>query len=260
MTSNLHNCTAVIPLLDAYHDGELAVDEKVAVDDHLRGCESCSRQLAEVGKLVGALKKLPTVSLADDFADRFDALLKEPAAKTATKDNVVVFRKFGWVAAVAASFVILAGIGQLAERHNNNQIAKVPAMNSNQVSKTLQEEKLASATAPETNGDAASDSTKQAAPAQKGHLDDNAKPSESRLSPAHKKVVVARNAVAMTSRNPARQSTESEQARTTAADEKGAPEATPKHSLVAFYEPETNSIPEELGISTDEDGLYAIKM
>lgn len=37
-------CRATLRVLEAYHDGELAVDEQVAVQSHLRHCEDCAAQ------------------------------------------------------------------------------------------------------------------------------------------------------------------------------------------------------------------------
>jgi hypothetical protein len=40
----------------------------------------------------------------------------------------------------------------------------------------------------------------------------------------------------------------------------GTTENVPDSNLVAVYEPDQHNVTEEVGITTDEDGLYAIKL
>lgn len=58
-------CRATLRLLEAYHDGELPVEEQVAVQSHLRHCDSCAaerRWLREAGTILrdAAATHVPT--------------------------------------------------------------------------------------------------------------------------------------------------------------------------------------------------------
>ena len=50
-------CTTVVDLIEPLHDGELAIDDQVRVENHLALCASCyatSRELREVREMIGA--------------------------------------------------------------------------------------------------------------------------------------------------------------------------------------------------------------
>ena len=53
-------CVDVRDRLEAYHDGELAVDEQVAIQGHLGECVACSLAAAELADLSDSLRDLTT--------------------------------------------------------------------------------------------------------------------------------------------------------------------------------------------------------
>jgi hypothetical protein len=251
MNANSQKCEKFVPLLDAYHDGELDESERLSVDEHLRKCPACSTHLAGVSRLVATLKAIPPVQMREDFADKFEARLFQEKPDSSQKSNVIGAR-FGFLAASAAALILCVCAGQFFLNHPAapNQVAAVTLPPVNQVSKKLQAEQLASVPSKDDRAPAANSSTHD------GEDDSERKvaPAEKRVPPAeatHKRNSLAgvRTLVAVESAG-----------KTQSAAAGNASAAAPTHSLVAFYEPETNSIPEELGISTDEDGLYAIKM
>ena len=66
---NPQRCSAVRRRLSAFHDGELPVDEQIAVQAHLRGCAACAaeaRSLREVGE---ALRAAAAARIDDAQAD-----------------------------------------------------------------------------------------------------------------------------------------------------------------------------------------------
>jgi len=114
------NCKDMKELLSAYRDAELDAAERSQVEVHLGSCEACREELAAVESVVMSLKKLPPLKLERDFADDIESIIKraesqeEPAAE---KDNVVKFerksKKGLWIAAAAAVSVFLMVAGYI---------------------------------------------------------------------------------------------------------------------------------------------------
>lgn len=51
------NCEQVIPLLSAYHDGELPDDQREAVTDHLVDCSNCQTELTSLQSISGLVRR-----------------------------------------------------------------------------------------------------------------------------------------------------------------------------------------------------------
>lgn len=64
------------PLLEEYFEGTLPTRLEARVEDHLDHCRMCAAELAQIGKIAGALAALP-------HAEPAAALLREIAARTA---------------------------------------------------------------------------------------------------------------------------------------------------------------------------------
>jgi hypothetical protein len=275
MTLNLQDCTAIESLLDAYLDGELASDERASVEAHLRACDVCPQKLAQTEKLVTMLKAMPAASSKIDFADRFEIPTAATLPPDASATGKVLPGKFGRAAAVAAAVALCLGFGQYVLRHNmtGSEIATLApegqsglsargGSSGNKVSKTLQFEKLASngsdesgleSQSPRDAGDIHGSAEPDATKDDRGRISSVSAKKEARFKPPV--VRVAKNAETQDAMSTAL-ATSLPSART---DERITGDGV-KHSLVAFYASDPNTIPEELGISTDEDGLYAIKM
>ncbi len=63
------NCAAVRRRLSAFHDGELDIDERVAVQTHLQGCARCAADAQEVRDLGEALRAAATARIEAAGAD-----------------------------------------------------------------------------------------------------------------------------------------------------------------------------------------------
>ncbi len=57
-------CTEVRHRLDAYHDGELAVDDQIALDAHFEWCDGCARARSDLRVLRAAVRALAPGRLA----------------------------------------------------------------------------------------------------------------------------------------------------------------------------------------------------
>ena len=72
-------CASVGHLLEAWHDGELEIDEQIAVDAHLAVCAACSATMRELRDLRTQLRRDPVLEEpreTDPFASqRLDAEL-----------------------------------------------------------------------------------------------------------------------------------------------------------------------------------------
>jgi len=63
-----HPCTDVRERLEAFYDGELAVDERIAIQNHLGECVACTLTAEELGTLGASLRELAAQS-ADHSSD-----------------------------------------------------------------------------------------------------------------------------------------------------------------------------------------------
>jgi putative zinc finger protein len=66
-------CEAAREMLDAFVDGELAVDDQVAVESHLRWCRTCGARVEDL-RLIGASMRLGSASPAPDDARALTAI------------------------------------------------------------------------------------------------------------------------------------------------------------------------------------------
>ena len=79
MLDQTTECSKVAPLLDAFHDGELSNEEKDAVATHLRSCEACQARLHEIEKLVVSLHGLPRLEMPHTLQLDWKALVERQA-------------------------------------------------------------------------------------------------------------------------------------------------------------------------------------
>src|SRR5262249_16687289 len=87
-------CLEIVPLLDAFRDGELPDSEKQAVLTTLPSCEKCQGRLREIEALVVSLRSLPRLEMPHSlqvdwsaYIDRHDNAGKE------TISNAVPIKK-----------------------------------------------------------------------------------------------------------------------------------------------------------------------
>jgi len=60
------SCTAARRRLSAYHDGELAVHDQIAVRGHLEGCAACADDVARFGAMGNLIRAAAAADVSDD--------------------------------------------------------------------------------------------------------------------------------------------------------------------------------------------------
>jgi len=101
------DCKRINTLLDPYLDSELSADSDIAlVERHLDGCASCREQLVRLKSASDAIKSLPPVTMDRDLSEDLSFLERGG-------DNVVAFEGKGrskqiyaWAGALAAALVL----------------------------------------------------------------------------------------------------------------------------------------------------------
>ncbi|HUU42806.1 MAG TPA: zf-HC2 domain-containing protein [Planctomycetota bacterium] len=66
----MNACEEMRELLGGHLDGELSVEDRARLDEHLAGCEACRRELAETARVWEALGVLEGIAPAADLAER----------------------------------------------------------------------------------------------------------------------------------------------------------------------------------------------
>ncbi len=84
-------CKPVIELLDAYYDQEgLNQEENQQVEEHLKACQPCKVHLEQIGKMVLDLKSMPLISPPHDIVSNIDfAAIAQAAEAPASESNVI---------------------------------------------------------------------------------------------------------------------------------------------------------------------------
>ena len=277
MSGKNSQCESFIQMLDAFVDNELDGSEREHVAQHLSTCEDCNRQVREIEALKASLSSLPRRQMKFDLADNFDAVLSKQSPAVSEKPNNVVLlsRKRKWLvaSASAAAVVLIAMAGSIISKGDQQQTAqsnlpeqaktiavqspgadgrrdaKNAALDATQVGShnedfpPSQQEQIA--TSPVGSHENKGDLRKTAG----AHLNEETQ----RLAHGEDMEPVSQNnsknsVVAKGENNqtivPASQSMQGDQA--------GSGE------LLALYEDDDSS--SDIGVSTDEDGLYAIKL
>jgi len=291
MSSKNSQCELLIPLLDAYVDNELDVSENEQVSSHIQTCDDCKAQIKEIEKLKFALSQMPRRQMRRDLADDFDAILEAAAGASKVSDsqaesvsgtpspvssNVVAMKgKRRWVvaAASAAAVLVVAMAGSIVSRSGAPQVAN----NKDSALPVAQQQQTAvKAPAIAANDVGANDADREFETFENERRQDNlaadqpasSKPnmnaSEAMPKVAHRAGFSDKDDV------PARTSgahlTEDVVAdansRTAVVAHNGGSDAFTGRStsteLLALYEDDDDS--SDIGVMTDEDGLYAIKL
>ncbi len=107
MTARESDCTEFEPLLDAWRDGELGSDERHAVEQHASSCLSCQGQLADIERVVATLRALPRVKPSRDFSKDIESLIAQRPAVKVLSFRPVVWGSLGAAAVAAAVAVVV---------------------------------------------------------------------------------------------------------------------------------------------------------
>lgn len=127
-------CRAVRPQLSAYHDGELTIEEQVAVDGHLRECAECreeARALQSISSMIrfGAVAKARGSEL-DGLASNVISRMKAERAGSFSglfDDLHLVWAALGATGATVACLAIVFTLFYFATRENPESMAAMIA-------------------------------------------------------------------------------------------------------------------------------------
>ena len=97
---NQTNCHSVDELLSGYLDGELTQQERQRVEVHVGGCQRCSAQLRELGKLRASIGKLQLNGIAEE---EWKQMMNDAVACTA--------RGVGWLLVIGGVLAMVGYIG-----------------------------------------------------------------------------------------------------------------------------------------------------
>lgn len=236
------SCKEIIPLLDAYFDQELNTAEKVGVEQHLAGCSGCSTRLASIELLVGSLKSMPQVKMKFDVTD-----MPLPTSK------VVALPPRVWAAVgVAAAAVALLAVATFNGNSLKPVVAGKPASPHNHVSRENETPVEPPAVANQNP------TSKQSAPHAQVAVQ-----SARETGTANNGTVKTLTPVAANQANrrsaPNNIVNQASQQPMQLATQFAAPSAE-KQEIVEVAVIEEGGLDDALGIATDEDGLYELKM
>lgn len=272
------NCTNVEPFLDAYHDGELRSEQRASVEKHISSCEACSKKLADIQLVVTALKSLPRRSAPRDFSENIDAIIN------AKPSDAIPFhkRRAVWASAsVAAAVALLVfGLRLVPGTTGASVISKQdsPAWKNVTASNNRDNGAQESADAPVSvvarkesgvggEGDKKLIAAGNAGTAGQSTSDKHARPTIDKQAIASRlpEDTGSDRGAAATVRDSAHEAVARQQGSVVRSDRSmpvaSLSESTSASDLVAvsLYD-ESTSVTDELGITTDEDGLYALKL
>jgi anti-sigma factor RsiW len=265
MESNIL-CQQITPQLDAFRDGELNADEAAAVEQHLTGCGDCQMKLAAIARVIETLRTMPRLSVPVGLSAKLDGIVD---GSTRTQNVVPMSRKLRMpVAAAAAVAAIVFGVKFAVP---GTQPAPVVADVPSHVSPAHQE-----ASAPQTTSGQEKIAAQVEAPslptpaaATHNHAGASTGAAPEKHAPQHEANRIAPKPQIANNSQPLHTSSPDNGTKVAslipAQDEpsnRNEANAGSGHSEVELAElPASNSgFGEAIGIATDEDGLYDIKM
>jgi hypothetical protein len=232
MTEKKKLCSEMEPLLDSFHDKELDVGECASVENHLGECASCQSKLSDIERVAKSVAGLPRLEMDRDID--IDSLLAERTVKD--KSNVRIMWTAAAAAAAAVFLIVVLKVGYetgapiVASDHKNTvEQPQAPAKVDSQPAVIAQDVE----TVPDPNKGTAD----------AGQLE---KPSHPFVKRADRPVVIA------TKTEPGKQAEEVWEEQELAYD---------RQVEIAFLSDEIDDgFANAVGLDTDEDGLYVLKM
>ncbi|HEY9731821.1 MAG TPA: zf-HC2 domain-containing protein [Drouetiella sp.] len=296
--SNDFNCEQLEPLLSAFHDGELSEVERTAAERHLNGCDACKNRLLEIGAVANSLKSLPRLNPKIDVAANIESLIANQP-KQANRFSRPVFWGAAGIAAAAAVVVVAINLNGPSNLGDSPQTANssIPHIGS-KTQPVPQSQKLEVAHSIKNSSDLevaqsvdnSSNTEQGSSEDQVGgsqvaatHLGRNGEPignagaKKDAASESHNKtdrgekrntnvtqhVEIAQNPRVVphiVDGSASGAHLDGSDPHLIARGTGGAGTIGADSNLVAVYDTEQHGVTEELGITTDEDGLYAIKL
>ncbi|MFA7339279.1 MAG: zf-HC2 domain-containing protein [Candidatus Obscuribacterales bacterium] len=291
------NCKQMEEALDAYYDLELSAEEAEAVELHLADCTICNARLADIDAVVTQLKSLPAVEWSGDLSDAIEARILAQASSLEAKqessletkseskvENIVsinsgsksqtqsIDRPSKLAGFLKPRYIFASAASILALFFAYSQFASTPiASNSSTVTKVAQTNVLEAVPVEKTvTPEVQVESAHQVAVAEK---------TDSATTASQRETVKVASAPNLP---PQPKAAREETTKETATTEKTAKEKTAtekmlannkqgdrdhnnnnvndSEEIVAVYDYDTIDSVSDFGISTNEDGLYAIKL
>ncbi|MBA3994241.1 MAG: hypothetical protein C0469_12005 [Cyanobacteria bacterium DS2.3.42] len=288
MSSKNSQCETFVPMLDAFVDNELDESEMEQVQMHLQSCDYCKQQVKEIETLKTSLASMPRTKMSLDLADNLDQILSKESGVPAQKPSnvVAISAKRRWIvaAASAAAVAVIAIAGSMVSKGGGGQVAisdssgglHSVAKNSSAAGQTAQKgmntsDKNAFAS---NQLQSAHVADHNAADSQVAKSSDNNSHSGQKVTATHSdnravKEDLQDRAVAKTAgahfsedmgQNQSSNTTVVAHDGSSKTNIRGAQKDRSSGSeLLALYE-EDDGIGSDIGMTTDEDGLYAIKL
>lgn len=115
-------CKDVKRLLSSYIDGEISMDKKKEVEEHLSYCYECRKELIILRKILKEIHNIPEVSPSENFSEKLWIKYISQNKETSLTNNLKRFLLFigATVIFVGIIFVIRAYINNLIKQSAPN--------------------------------------------------------------------------------------------------------------------------------------------
>ncbi|CAN5359893.1 hypothetical protein BH10CYA1_BH10CYA1_33420 [soil metagenome] len=284
--SNDFNCEQLEPLLSAYHDGEVTEAERADAERHLSGCAQCQNRLLEISAVANSLKSLPLLNPKTDVAANIEQLIANQPKGISRIQRPVIWGAVG--IAAAAAVLLVAGNFRVVTSPVNDSLtanSKIKQTMPKHEQSVIKSHDLEIAQGLETTSTPAHQEPTAPVQVTAGNHEKTDEPTgtaskkDGVLPGQHDKPSTDHNAKKNSKFNPHFEVASSgDEGRTIvvgttsgshvdASDPQlianrntGAGVLGADSNLIAVYDTEQRGVTEELGITTDEDGLYAIKL
>lgn len=134
----MKNCNNIQEKLIDYIDKNLSNEEVALVENHLKGCENCAKELTEMQQIFGVIRSDVTETPSKNIKLNFDKFLSEEKEKLITKTKVVQLEpKQDWqqYLRIVASIAVVVSAFLLGkyQPNTNSKMASEPTQKQKEV-------------------------------------------------------------------------------------------------------------------------------
>lgn len=263
-------CGQIVPSLDAYHDNELKDDERKSVEEHLSNCQACSERLSGIKQVVAAVQSMPKASMKRDMTNELDDILTRSS-------NVVWFKRpmvagsiaaAAAIAALALAPMLLPGIAPANVANKPLEVAPISPAKNDQTQSPIVEtatNKPEGSSSDNQEKQIANNATKQPEAQNSSSKDKKVETQSPVIAQKPKTTTIVENNASATASSEVIAKKDTTQPPTPQASNtnttdtsKNAANCDEGKVIAYFGDIDQNAM--DVGISTDEDGLYAIKL